>query len=299
MTNNEPKSGGIIFNIQRYSIHDGPGIRTTVFLKGCPLSCFWCQNPESQHKKPELFFQKDRCTACGACIPVCPNTANTLLDGIIFIDRDKCQGCGKCVEACPSTVRTLMGRYATVDEIMNEILRDKRFYKKSGGGITLSGGEPTAQADFALALLEKCKSAGLHTAIETCGYSPWPTVERFMEFTDLFLFDIKCMNPERHRESVGRSNDLILENAARIAKSKPIRIRVPVIPGFNDNPDEILAIARFAKDNLGNCAVDLLPYNRMGESKYDRLSRPLVCLESLGEERFAYFGQIVADCLQD
>jgi len=291
--NNGLKNGGMIFNIQRYSIHDGPGIRTTVFLKGCPLTCFWCQNPESQHKRPEIFFQKDQCTACCACISACPNEANTLTDGIMSVDRDRCKGCGKCVEACPSRARTLVGRYAGVDEIMEEILRDRKYYTNSGGGVTLSGGDPLAQPEFALALLQACKTAGLHTAIETCGCASWPTIEPLLEFTDLFLFDIKCMDPERHQTSVGRPNDLILANAVRIAGRRPMIIRVPVIPGFNDNRDDVRAIAHFVKTRLDGCAIDLLPYNRMGESKYQRLGRPFVRLEPADEERIEDLRQIV------
>lgn len=294
----DKENGGIIFNIQRFSIHDGPGIRTTVFLKGCPLRCFWCQNPESQDKNPEVFFNKDRCTACGSCIAVCPNQANALFDGTASIDRDQCRGCGKCVDVCPSGARTLIGRYATVDEIVKEALRDRKFYTKSGGGVTLSGGEPAAQPEFALALLRRCKEAGLHTAIETCGYASWPTLEALLAFTDLVLYDIKCADPRAHQKATGKSSDPIRENAARIAGCRPMRIRVPLIPGFNDSEKAIRAIAHWAQTELGCKDIDLLPYNRTGENKYERLGRPLVGLEAASDERIEDLNRIVHSCLQ-
>ena len=271
---------GVIFNIQRYSIHDGPGIRTTVFLKGCQLACFWCQNPESQRIRPDLFLKKSACTACGRCVAACPEGANSIVDGASAIDREKCVACGKCVESCPNGARTLMGKWVDTDEVMREVIRDRRFYDKSGGGVTLSGGDPTAQPKFARALLKASKEAGLHTAIETCGCTSWPILESLLDHVDLVLFDIKHSDPARHREGTGKPNRLILENAAKIARAKPLRIRVPVIPGFNDSAEQIRAIANLVKERLGPIEIDLLPYNRMGESKYEFLGRPSFRSES-------------------
>ena len=274
---------GIVFNIQRYSIHDGPGIRTTVFLKGCPLQCFWCQNPESQKRKPEVFLNKSKCTLCGECVAVCPTGASALSERSSTIDRDKCTGCGKCVEACPNEARSLVGRDMTIDEVMKEVIRDRRFYENSGGGVTLSGGEPIAQPKFACAILQACKGAGLHTVLDTCGYVSWPTMEKLLKYTDLVLYDIKCMGRKKHYEATGKANEIILENAKRIAKYKAMRVRVPVIPGFNDSADEISAIAHFVKAELNSVDIDLLPYNKMGEIKYERLDRTCVHLEEKDE----------------
>jgi len=274
---------GIIFNIQRYSIHDGPGIRTTVFFKGCPLHCFWCQNPESQKRKPEIFLYQDRCMLCGQCVVVCPPGASVLSEASSTIDREVCIGCGKCVDVCPNKARSLVGRYMKPDEVMREVLRDRKFYENSGGGITLSGGEPTAQPEFACAILQACKEAGLHTVLDTCGYVSWPIIERLLKYTDLVLYDIKSMDAVKHREATGKDNRIILKNAKKIAKRKAMRVRVPVIPGFNDSAEEIGAIVHFVKTELGSVNIDLLPYNKMGEIKYERLGRTCVRLEEKDE----------------
>ena len=274
---------GIIFNIQRYSIHDGPGIRTTVFLKGCPLRCLWCQNPESQILKPEIFLDRGRCTRCGKCMAVCPTGATHLSEGSPAIERNACTGCGKCVAICPNEARRLAGRNVTVDEVMRHVLRDVKFYENSGGGVTLSGGEPTAQPDFALSILKKCKEAGLHTALDTCGYASWTVLKKLLDQTDLVLFDIKHMDPRTHHEATGKDNRLILSNAKRIADHKPIRIRVPLIPGFNDAPEQVRAIVAFVKQELNSVPIDLLSYNRLGESKYDLLGRDYSSLQSQEE----------------
>ena len=276
---------GVIFNIQRYSIHDGPGIRTTVFLKGCPLRCFWCQNPESQALKPEAFLDKGRCTGCGKCIAVCPTGATHLSEGSSAIERNACTGCGKCVEICPNEARRLVGRNVTVDEVIRHVLRDVKFYENSGGGVTLSGGEPTAQPDFALSILKKCKEAGLHTVLDTCGFGSWTILKKLLDHTDLVLFDIKHMDPRKHQEATGKDNRLILGNAKRIVDHKPVRIRVPLIPGFNDAPEEVRAIVAFVKKEFNSVPIDLLPYNRLGESKYDLLERDYSPLQSQEESR--------------
>jgi len=274
----------MIFNIQRYAIHDGPGIRTTVFLKGCPLKCFWCQNPESQRRQPEIFLNKDDCSLCGMCVSVCPTGASSLLEGSSTIDRNKCKGCGKCTEVCPNEARRLVGKLVTVNEVMQEVLRDRKFYQNSGGGVTLSGGEPATQPEFALALLQSCKHEGLHTILDTCGHAPWVTLEKLLKYTDLVLYDIKHVDPVKHREAMGVSNKLILENARRIAGHKAVRIRVPLVPGFNDSVEDIRAIVKFARSELGAVDIDLLPYNNLAGSKYARLERDYVHLEGKGEE---------------
>jgi pyruvate formate lyase activating enzyme len=275
---------GVIFNIQRYSIHDGPGIRTTLFLKGCPLKCFWCQNPESQRKKPEVFLYKDRCTGCGQCVAACSTGASRLLEKKSTIDRDKCIGCGECVGVCPNEARKLMGRSMTVDKVMQEVVKDSKFYEDSGGGVTLSGGEPTAQPQFALAVLRNCKKAGLHTTLETCGYVSWQTMDKLLEYTDLVLYDVKCLDAKKHYAATGRPNAIILRNIKMIAGYKPIRVRVPMIPGFNDSSHEVRAIANFVKKELGSIEIELLSYNKLGESKCNLLDRDPVHLEDRGDE---------------
>lgn len=284
---------GIIFNIQRYSIHDGPGIRTTVFLKGCPLKCFWCQNPESQSRQPEIFLIRSNCTLCGKCFTVCPKGASSLLEKNSTIDRIKCIGCGKCVEVCPSEARKLVGTYMTKDEVMREVLKDVRFYENSGGGVTLSGGEPAAQPEFALSILRSCKEEGLHTVLDTCGHAPWSIMKRLLRYTDLVFFDIKTIEPKKHHGATGRSNRLILENAKRIAHYKPMRVRVPLIPSFNDCSDNVRAIVSFVKEEMGSIDIDLLPYNKLGEVKYERLDRPCTPAETQTEEHINNLETIV------
>lgn len=284
MKNNKEVYNGVVFNIQKYSIHDGPGIRTTVFLKGCPLRCYWCQNPESQKKEPEIILFKDRCTLCGRCVAVCPSGASSLSVASSIIDRSKCTGCGKCVEACPNDARQLVGKYMTVDEVVEEVLKDVKFYQNSGGGVTLSGGDPIAQLGFALAILKRCKEAGLHTALETCGYTRWSTMEKLLKYTDLVLFDIKHMDSKKHIEGTRTPNSIILKNAKRIAQLKPLKVRVPLIPGFNDSVEHISQLARFVRKELGFVDIELLPYNKLGEVKYDRLDKMRPQFEAQQEE---------------
>ncbi len=280
----EQGTQGIIFNIQRYSIHDGPGIRTTVFLKGCPLKCFWCQNPESQRNQPEILLLRSNCTLCGKCLTVCSTGASRLSENHSVLDRSRCIGCGKCVAVCPHEARKLVGTYMTKDEVIREVLRDVKFYENSGGGVTLSGGEPAAQPGFALSILRSCKEAGLHTVLDTCGYVPWSTMKKLLRYTDLVFFDIKTIEPKKHREATGRSNRLILENAKRIARDKPIRVRVPLVPHFNDSPEDVREIVRFVKEEMGSIEIDLLPYNKLGEVKFERLDRSCVPAETQSDE---------------
>jgi pyruvate formate lyase activating enzyme len=268
---------GVVFNIQRYSIHDGPGIRTTAFLKGCPLRCLWCQNPESQTARPEVFFVSENCTGCGACVEACPEGAIEVSEGRSKTDRALCTGCGKCAEVCPNEARNLMGRHVTAGEVFEEVAADDIFYQRSGGGVTLSGGEPLAQPEFATAVLRLCKDASIHTTLDTCGHARWETIRQVLEHVDLVLYDFKHMDPQQHERYTGVSNELILENAKRIHQELgiPMLARVPVIPGYNDTAENLAATARFVATELGDSIkVHLLPYHRLGETKHERMEQP-------------------------
>ncbi len=268
---------GVIFNLKHYSIHDGPGIRTTVFFKGCPLECFWCQNPESQNLKPVIFFNAEKCTGCGMCVDVCPEDAIRIKDNRSVTDRKLCKGLGKCAEICPNDARNLMGRYVTAGEVFNDVNSDAIFYQNSGGGVTLSGGDPIAQPDFTISILKLCRDAGLHTAIDTCGYTKWETLEKILENVDLVLYDFKHMDGDDHRKNTGVSNDLILNNAKKIhhGLNLPMLARVPILPGNNDSFENLERTARFVANELGNgIGVHLLPYHRLGETKYERMEEP-------------------------
>ena len=263
---------GDLFDIQRYSINDGPGIRTTIFLKGCPLSCLWCSNPESQRSYPQLIYFDQLCTRCYRCVEACPTGATTISeDGSITIGRDKCIACGSCVEMCLAEARVISGRQMTIDEVMEIVKKDSLFYRNSGGGVTASGGEPLAQPEFLLELFKRCHESGIDTVLDTCGYVQWEVLEEILNYTDLVLFDIKHMDTERHEQLTKVSNQLILENAKRIADhGTPEIIRMPLVPGYNDSRENIEALARFMVDSK-IFRLDLVPYHQMGESKYNRL----------------------------
>lgn len=264
---------GIIFDIQRYSIHDGPGIRTTVFLKGCPLHCLWCSNPESQHQSPEIMLDRSLCGHCGACVAACPRGASVKQGAAIELLRERCRGCGSCVPTCPNDARKLAGKQKTVDEIVEEVEKDSLFYKNSGGGITLSGGEPMHQPDFTKALLMRCKEKGLHTALDTSGFARLEQWDRLLEYVDLVLFDLKQMDPARHQEYTGVSSLPILESARKIAAQEtPLIIRIPLVPGFNDMRENIKECARFAQE-IHASRIELLPFHKLCMSKYARLNR--------------------------
>ncbi|MGB9919444.1 MAG: glycyl-radical enzyme activating protein [Moorellales bacterium] len=289
---------GVIFNIQRYCIHDGPGIRTTVFLKGCPLRCVWCQNPESQMVQPEVFFNREKCVGCGRCAAVCPNGAIEIHQGRARTDRGRCKGTGKCAEACPNEARSLMGRYVSAGEVFREVAEDEIFYEGSDGGVTLSGGEPLAQPEFAAAVLRLCKEAGIHTAVDTSGYARWETVKEVLDYADLVLFDFKHMDSAEHQRHTGVPNYLILENAKRIYRElgRPMWARIPVVPGYNDTEENVRATAEFIARELDNLVkVHLLPYHKMGEVKYDRLERRngALGIKPPNEERMAELKGIV------
>ncbi len=289
---------GFVFNIQHYSIHDGPGIRTTVFTKGCPLSCVWCQNPESQLKTPQLFFTGEKCTGCGACVAVCPEKAIEISNGKSKTNRLLCKGRGKCAAVCPNEARNLMGKEMSAAEVFQDVNADAVFYRRSGGGVTISGGEPLYQPDFTLAILKLCKEAGLATALDTCGYAKWDIFKRVLEQVDVVLYDFKHMDPGAHKKFTGASNELILENAAKIVSEFPdiaFLARLPVIPGYNDDKENIIRTANFIKELGKSIKVHLLPYHRLGETKYERLEKPgMPRIEPPTEERMEELRQLVA-----
>lgn len=265
---------GMIFNVQHYCIHDGPGIRTTVFLKGCPLRCLWCQNPESYLSHPQLFYNGEKCTGCGKCLEVCTHGTIMVEQGKAVHDRALCRGCGACTAVCLQEAAELVGMQKTAGEVFKQILQDKIFYESSGGGATLSGGEPLYQPEFSTAILRLCKEEGIHTAMETSGYARWPVLEQVLPHVDLVLYDLKHMDPLEHQKCTGVSNELILDNLTRIYQQwgKPLIIRIPVIPGYNDTLENMEAAAKFVAGKLAaSVPVHLLPYHRLGTAKNEQL----------------------------
>ncbi|MCK6488243.1 MAG: glycyl-radical enzyme activating protein [Planctomycetes bacterium] len=262
---------GRITEIQRFCIHDGPGIRTTVFLKGCPLRCVWCHNPETQRAAPQLAFTAAACIGCGACVPACAQGAQRLAGGTRVLDRPACTACGACATACPAGALELVGRPVTVAEVIAAVERDRPFYLQSGGGLTLSGGEPLAQADFATALLAAARAAGLHTCVETCSQVDPAVIDRVIPLVDLFLCDLKETDPERHRAWTGVGNQRILANLRRLhAAGAHMRLRCPLIPGLNDREDHVAGIAALARELPGIEGVEVMPFHRLGEGKRAR-----------------------------
>jgi len=266
---------GLIFNVQRFSTEDGPGIRTTVFMKGCPLRCPWCQNPEGMSPEPELVWYDVRCIGVRECLRACPEGALELTPDGMQIDRERCTSCGRCAEACPTAALEIIGRYWSPSALLMEVERDRPFYEESGGGVTVSGGEPMLQAGFVAEFFKLCHEAGIHTALDTCGYAPWDAFEMVLPYTDLVLYDLKLMDPGRHHALIGGSLELILNNARLIASSKPMWIRTPVIPGYTDEEANIKAIAKFIVDELPTVERwELLAFNNLCIAKYRRLGRP-------------------------
>ena len=265
---------GMIFDIQRSSVVDGPGIRTTVFLKGCNLKCKWCHNPESQSFKQQMMFYRDKCTGCGKCKEVCPN------------HMEKCDFCGKCVLYCPHDARQLCGKEYSCDEVIKEVIKDKIFYENSGGGVTFSGGECMMQIDFLEEALKKCKENEIHTAVDTAGNVSWESFERILPYTDLFLYDVKCFTEELHKEGTGASNKKILENLQKISESfsGDIIIRIPIITGFNDDIEELKKISDMLK-SIKYTSVELLPYHKMGENKYNAIDMQCTLYEVPSKEK--------------
>jgi pyruvate formate lyase activating enzyme len=271
---------GRILHFQRLSTEDGPGIRTTVFFKGCPLQCAWCHNPESLSTQQQMQWFAVRCIGCGSCIDACPNSCITMTDAGLMLDRERCEVCGKCVEACPTGARELLGRTVTVDEALVELIKDRAFYEKSGGGVTLSGGEPTFQPDFSEALLYGLKQQGISTALDTCGLTSARTLERLLPYTDLVLFDMKLLDPELHRVYTGATNQIILENLAFIhafiergSRDKLLWIRTPLIPGATDSEQNLSAIGHYLSKHLDGAIErwELCAFNNLCRDQYLRL----------------------------
>ncbi len=320
------KEKGVVYDIQRFSVSNGVGIRTTVYLKGCTLRCKWCHNPEGIRHYPEVFHYWPRCTNCGKCDDICPADALRVIDKIewggeekevsldefqkmalraegislyhsikkriarkIRIQKERCIGCLRCVEACPENAFIVVGRFMTVDEVMDEVMSDEIFYKTSGGGITISGGEPTAQPEFTLSLLKRAKEQGIHTALDTNGNLEWDFLKELLRYTDLVLYDIKSMDPETHKGFTGVDNRRILENAKKVAESGvDMRIRFPVIPDVSDKLDNIKKTAEFAR-SLKVEWVDILPYHAFAGQKYRLFSLdfPFPIGEGYPEEKLA------------
>jgi pyruvate formate lyase activating enzyme len=279
---------GIVTNVQRFSIHDGPGIRTTVFFKGCNLRCFWCHNPETLHREPELQVFPERCIGCGACLEQCEQQAHVVVDGHRTFHRERCIACGRCAETCYAECLVLVGEVRSVDEVVEEVLRDRPFYERSGGGITLSGGEPLLQLDFARDILARCKREGLHTAIETAANLPWRRIASILPLTDLVMVDIKLADSEAHRAATGVGNQRILENATRLgAQGTPLIVRTPVVPGVNAHADQITPIAAFVAGLPNLLYYELLPFHPMASGKYRSLGMDYRAegLESPGKEQ--------------
>ena len=267
---------GTIVDIQRFAVHDGPGIRTLVFLKGCPLRCQWCANPESINPQPELGFYSKDCNICGKCVIICPQGAVSLdKEHRLSVDRGLCNHCGRCVSVCFPHALFMYGCQQSAAGVFSEVKKDMPFYATSAGGVTISGGEPLSQASFVKALFALCHEVGIHTAMETCGFAPSNIFRDILGFTDYCLFDLKCMDTEIHKHLCGQDNALILENARILSRSGvPFIFRVPVIPRVNDNPENLTSIGIFIKESgLKHCEVELMPYHRLGTPKYDSLGR--------------------------
>lgn len=265
-----------VFDIERYALYDGPGIRTVVFFKGCPLRCAWCANPESQSPAPQFAFWPERCIGCGGCIQSCPVGALSVRDGRIARELSVCTHCAACVEQCPAEAMQLFGKTMRLAEVMEEILRDEAFYRTSGGGVTFSGGEALLHADFVSELARQCRGRGIHTCMETSGYAAWKQFAKLLPYIDCFLYDIKQTNAALHRQYTGRDNAQILKNLEQLAQSgASVTVRLPVIPGCNDQMENFQSIVQFLRERAPAIRqVDLLPYHRLGRGKYDRLQIP-------------------------
>lgn len=265
---------GTVFNIQKFCINDGPGIRTTVFLKGCPLSCIWCHNPESKQAKPEIMYDAKKCIMCGKCAAVCPNSCHCFSEAGHVFDREKCIACGKCTDACYASALEMAGNEKSAEEVIAEVMKDKAFYDNSGGGMTLSGGEPMLQFDFTYELLRLAKEQGLHTCIETCGFAPSENYRKIAELIDIFLFDYKETDPVRHKEYTGVSNELILENLRMLDSmgAKSI-LRCPIIPTLNDREDHFKGIADLANSLKNPLEINIEPYHPLGSGKSAMLGK--------------------------
>lgn len=298
-TNNFNKNKyGYVFNIQRYSLHDGPGIRTLVFLKGCPLRCKWCSNPESHLSHPELAYNTNKCIGteeCSICLRVCHSGALGVGNGNnktdsgnnkIKINRELCDSCLKCAEVCPSKALISFGKLVSIEDVLNAVEKDSIFYSRSGGGLTIGGGEPLMQPEFTAGLVKEAKRRRINTSLETCGYAEWNAIEKVCAHLDTIFFDIKCIDSAKHKEFTGVENKKILENFRKLCKrfpNTPIIVRTTIIPGFNDSEGDIVAIANFINNipSIPNVQYELLAYHRLGESKYEFIGREYLLSSAL------------------
>jgi pyruvate formate lyase activating enzyme len=272
---------GLVTNIQGYSIHDGPGIRTVVFLKGCGLECRWCSNPECISLHAEVGFIKSLCTKCGKCSGVCPAGAlDYQEDKFPRIDRERCTGCGICSTVCAYKALITYGKTMIAEEIYDIVKRDKMFYEASGGGVTVSGGEALLQPQLVVGLFEKCRQDGIHTCVETSGYAAESAFQQVLPLTDYVLFDLKLMNPDKHQQYTGKPNNLILSNAKLVAESGVVTLyRMPLVPGINDDEQNIKDTANFLKGLANNARIEVMPYHRLGKGKYESLGKKYLLLD--------------------
>ena len=290
---------GMIFNIQRFSLHDGPGIRTTVFLKGCPLNCVWCHNPESKEAKPQLSFTVQRCVSCGRCINACPNGVHTIENGRRVVQWELCKSSGECASVCPTDALEMIGKEVDADEIVKEVAKDIPFYDISGGGITISGGEPMMQPEFTLEILRKAKKKGINTTLDTCGNFDWAKFKTVLPFLDLVLFDLKQMDSRVHKEVTGKDNTVILDNLSKtVCEAIPTIIRVPIIPGYTDTEKNLHEMGKFL-NRFSHCPdVELLPYNMLAGSKHSRfgLEYKLRTISELDPQNLQNLVEILSSC---
>jgi pyruvate formate lyase activating enzyme len=282
----EKKTYGHVFNIQRFSLHDGPGIRSTVFLKGCPLSCEWCSNPEGIAAEPELMASDRECRVCLKCVEICPVNAISVREGRRIIDRNTCNLCFECVEACPYGALSKIGKLYSVSELLREIERDRIFFTNSGGGVTFSGGEPLFQAGFTKRVFRECRRKQIHTTLDTTGYCLWVKMREVLDVTDLVLFDIKHIDPMYHRKSTGMDNRLILENFKKTSQLVATWVRIPLVPGFNDSKEHLWEILAYIYKTVNTKIkrISILPYHTWGMHKYSKIGKSYL----LGEEQDSF-----------
>lgn len=297
----DAKVTGLVFNIQKYSVHDGPGIRTIIFLKGCSLRCDWCSNPESQAIHKQLAYNPQKCLTvdeCKRCSDICPHEAISVgEDRKIVVDFNNCDNCLICADACPANALNVYGYEVTVEHALRRVEEDDAFYSRSGGGVTLSGGEPLHQSEFALALLREARKRRINTCIETCGNIPWETLQNAAKHLNSIYYDVKTMDSAKHAKATGVGNERILSNLQQLKQEfpdLPVTVRTPIVPGFNDDPESVQAIAEFIKD-MPNVRYELLAYHRMGTPKYNYIGRayPLESVENLSEERINSLRELV------
>jgi pyruvate formate lyase activating enzyme len=263
----------LVLSVTRMTVHNGPGIRTLILFKGCPLHCLWCSTPEAQKVEPELALYPDRCNQCKRCVQVCPMNAISLAGETVNINRVLCNVCGKCAPVCYTEAIKLLGQEMTIEELLTEVKKDAIVYKHSGGGVTVSGGEPLLNPDFTNELLRAFNEESISIGVDTCGYVPWENIEKVLPYIDFFLWDIKHMNSKKHRKFTGVSNELILSNARAVSERNiPLYIRVPIIPGYNDSEENIRATCEFARGLSSLVSIDLLPLHHLGKARYNSLN---------------------------